>query len=62
MVDVRAADRVDKAAAEAFAATERACRAVVWEFVRAGAPDPVLMASMRWLSLPQAAVPAPGRR
>lgn len=50
VVDVRAADRVDEAAAEAFASTERACRAVDWEFVRAGVPDPVLMANMRWLS------------
>lgn len=30
VVDVRAADRVDDAAAKAFAATERACRAVDW--------------------------------
>ncbi|MEU1834166.1 TnsA-like heteromeric transposase endonuclease subunit [Streptomyces rimosus] len=50
VVDVRAADRVDEAAAEAFAATERACRAVGWEFVRAGVADPVPMANMRWLS------------
>ena len=50
VVDVRAADRVDETAAEAFAATERACGAVDWEFVRAGVPDPVLMANMRWLS------------
>ncbi|MGM0346423.1 TnsA-like heteromeric transposase endonuclease subunit [Streptomyces sp. Adlamb9] len=50
VVDVRAADRVDEAAAEAFAATERACRAVDWEFERVGVRDPVLMANMRWLS------------
>ncbi|WP_327287533.1 TnsA-like heteromeric transposase endonuclease subunit [Streptomyces sp. NBC_01198] len=50
VVDVRAADRVDDAAAEAFAATARACRAVAWEFERAGVPDPVPMANMRWLS------------
>jgi hypothetical protein len=50
VVDVRAADRVDEAAAESFAATERACRAAGWEFVRAGVPDPVLMANTRWLS------------
>ncbi|MER5463039.1 hypothetical protein ABT010_20615 [Streptomyces sp. NPDC002668] len=37
-------------AAEAFAATEPACRAVDWEFVRAGVPDAVLMAKLRWLS------------
>ncbi len=50
VVDVRADDRVDDAAAEAFAATERACRAVGWEFTHAGVADPVLMANMRWLS------------
>lgn len=50
VVDVRAGDRVDEVAAEAFAATGLACRAVGWEFVRAGVPDPVLMANMRWLS------------
>ncbi|WP_030061849.1 MULTISPECIES: TnsA-like heteromeric transposase endonuclease subunit [Streptomyces] len=50
VVDVRAGDRIDEAAAESFEATARACRAVGWEFVRAGVPDPVLMANMRWLS------------
>ncbi|MFC9636807.1 TnsA-like heteromeric transposase endonuclease subunit [Streptomyces mirabilis] len=50
VVDVRAGDQIDEASAEAFAATERACRAVGWEFVRVGVPDPVLMANMRWLS------------
>jgi hypothetical protein len=30
--------------------TERACRAVGWKFMRAGVPDPLLMANMRWLS------------
>ncbi|MGW0558025.1 hypothetical protein ACWDZ6_28250 [Streptomyces sp. NPDC002926] len=49
MVDVRAADRVDEAA-EAFAATELACRAVDWEFVPGRVPDAVLMANLRWLS------------
>ncbi|WP_406430457.1 TnsA-like heteromeric transposase endonuclease subunit [Streptomyces sp. NBC_00631] len=50
VVDVRAADRVDDAAAEAFETTERACRSVDWEFGRVGAVDPVLMGNMRWLS------------
>ncbi|MEV8312396.1 TnsA-like heteromeric transposase endonuclease subunit [Streptomyces flavidovirens] len=50
VVDVRADDRIDDAAAGAFEAAERACRAVGWEFVRVGVPDPVLMANMRWLS------------
>jgi hypothetical protein len=50
VVDVRAADRLDEAAVDAFKATERACRAVGWEFRRVGAVDPVLMGNMRWLS------------
>ncbi|MGA5568545.1 TnsA-like heteromeric transposase endonuclease subunit [Streptomyces pseudogriseolus] len=50
VVDVRAGDRIDQAAAESFEETERACRAVGWEFVRVGEPDPVLMANVRWLS------------
>ncbi|MEU4119063.1 TnsA-like heteromeric transposase endonuclease subunit [Kitasatospora sp. NPDC028055] len=50
VVDVRADDRIDRTDAEAFAATERACRAVGWEFVRVGEPEPVLMENVRWLS------------
>ncbi|MFI5746929.1 TnsA-like heteromeric transposase endonuclease subunit [Streptomyces sp. NPDC051644] len=50
VVDVRAGDRIDEATAGAFEATERACRAVGWQFVHVGVPDPVLMANMRWLS------------
>ena len=50
VVDVRADDQVDQAAAESFEATERACRAVGWEFVRAGVPAPVFMANVRWLA------------
>lgn len=50
IVDVRAGDRIDEATAGAFEATELACRAVGWKFVRVGVPDPVLMANMRWLS------------
>ncbi|WNI20051.1 TnsA-like heteromeric transposase endonuclease subunit [Actinacidiphila sp. ITFR-21] len=50
VVDVRADDQVDKAAAESFAATEDACRAAGWEFVRVGVPDPVFMANVRWLA------------
>ncbi|GGR80488.1 hypothetical protein GCM10010269_19530 [Streptomyces humidus] len=50
VVDVRADDRVDDAASESFEAMELACRAVGWEFVRAGAPDPVFMANVRWLA------------
>ncbi|MFF7191390.1 TnsA-like heteromeric transposase endonuclease subunit [Streptomyces sp. NPDC008222] len=47
VVDVRAADRVDDGAAESFEAMEMACRAVGWEFVQAGTPDPVFMANVR---------------
>ncbi|MFD5565867.1 TnsA-like heteromeric transposase endonuclease subunit [Kitasatospora griseola] len=50
VVDVRAGNRIERADAEAFAATERACRAVGWEFVRVGEPDPVVMENVRWLS------------
>ncbi|MFI1204842.1 TnsA-like heteromeric transposase endonuclease subunit [Streptomyces sp. NPDC020883] len=50
VVDVRAEDQVDERTAEAFAATERACSAVGWEFVHVGAPDPVFMANVRWLA------------
>ncbi|MGW3042728.1 TnsA-like heteromeric transposase endonuclease subunit [Kitasatospora sp. NPDC001159] len=50
VVDVRASDRIERADAEAFAATERACRAVGWEFVRVGEPEPVFMENVRWLS------------
>ncbi|MGV9881224.1 TnsA-like heteromeric transposase endonuclease subunit [Streptomyces sp. NPDC003006] len=50
VVDVRAEDDMDERTREAFAATERACEAVGWEFEWAGRPDPVLMANVRWLS------------
>ncbi|MER6196088.1 TnsA-like heteromeric transposase endonuclease subunit [Streptomyces sp. NPDC001586] len=50
VVDVRAEDDLDEETKEAFAATEHACRAVGWEFVWAGRPDPVFMANVRWLA------------
>ena len=50
VVDVRADDQVDDGAAESFEAMEMACRAVGWEFVQAGTPDPVFMANVRWLA------------
>ncbi|CAL9633132.1 hypothetical protein SUDANB43_06109 [Streptomyces sp. enrichment culture] len=50
VVDVRAEDQVDERTAEAFAATERACSAVGWDFVHIGIPDQVLMANLRWLA------------
>ncbi|MCX5522692.1 TnsA-like heteromeric transposase endonuclease subunit [Streptomyces bobili] len=50
VVDVRAAEDMDQRTREAFAATERACEAVGWEFEWVGRPDPVLMANVRWLA------------
>ena len=50
MVDVRAGDRVDERTAEAFAATERACSTVGWEFRHVGVPGPALMTNLRWLA------------
>ncbi|WP_146065895.1 TnsA-like heteromeric transposase endonuclease subunit [Streptomyces sp. SM13] len=50
VVDVRDEDDVDERTAEAFAATERACSAVGWEFAHVGVPDPVFMANLRWLA------------
>ncbi|WP_244178875.1 TnsA-like heteromeric transposase endonuclease subunit [Streptomyces rubellomurinus] len=50
VVDVRAEDGMDEETHEAFAATERACRAVGWEFEWARRPEPVFMANVRWLA------------
>ena len=50
IVDVRAEDDMDEATRESFAATERACAAVGWEFEWVGRPEPVFMANVRWLS------------
>lgn len=50
VADVRAEDQVDEPTAEAFAAAERACSAVGWDFVHVGVPDPVFMANLRWLA------------
>jgi hypothetical protein len=50
VVDVRAEDDMDEETGEAFAATERACRAVGWEFEWVGRPAPVFMANVRWLA------------
>ncbi|MFJ3180680.1 TnsA-like heteromeric transposase endonuclease subunit [Streptomyces sp. NPDC086796] len=50
VVNVRAEDDVDERTAEAFAATERVCSAVGWEFAHVGVPDPVFMANLRWLA------------
>ncbi|MFJ8828108.1 TnsA-like heteromeric transposase endonuclease subunit [Streptomyces sp. NPDC102467] len=50
VIDVRADDRIEERDAAAFAATERACSEVGWEFRRVGVPDPVFMANVRWLA------------
>jgi hypothetical protein len=50
VVDVRAEDDMDEETREAFAATERACKAVGWEFEWLGCPGRVFMANVRWLS------------
>lgn len=50
VVDVRAVDDMDERTVEAFAATERACRAVGWEFEWVGRPESVFMANVRWLA------------
>jgi hypothetical protein len=50
VVDVRADDRIVPADAEAFEAMAAACATVGWQFRRVGAPDPILVANVRWLS------------
>ncbi|MFJ4688256.1 TnsA-like heteromeric transposase endonuclease subunit [Streptomyces sp. NPDC088789] len=50
LVDFRAEDQVEDRIAEAFAATERACSAVGWEFRHVGGPNSALMANLRWLA------------
>lgn len=50
VVDVRAADRIAPAGAEAFAVTARACQSVGWRFRQVGTVDPVLTANLRWLA------------
>jgi hypothetical protein len=50
VVDVRPAGRVRPRDAAAFAATERACAAVGWQFRLVHEPDPVRMANLRWLA------------
>ncbi|MEU6177914.1 TnsA-like heteromeric transposase endonuclease subunit [Streptomyces coeruleorubidus] len=50
VVDCRPLDRVKPRDAEAFAATERACREIGWEFRLVGAPEAVQLANVRWLS------------
>jgi hypothetical protein len=50
VIDVRADDRIEPGDAEAFAATERACSSVGWEFRRVGVPGAVRAANLRWLA------------
>lgn len=50
VVDVRAEEDMDERTREAFAAIERACAAVGWQFEWVGRPDPVFMANVRWLA------------
>ena len=61
VVDVRADDNIAQQDAEAFAVTARMCREAGWEFRRAGEPEPVLAANLRWLGgyrHPRAGAPA----
>jgi hypothetical protein len=50
VIDVRPDDRIEPRDAEAFAATERACREVGWVFRRTPGPGLVLAANVRWLA------------
>jgi hypothetical protein len=50
VIDVRADDSIEPADAEAFAATERACRSVGWAFRRTAGPEALLAANVRWLA------------
>jgi hypothetical protein len=61
VIDVRADDRIAPVDAEAFAATESACRAAGWVFRRVGELAPVLAGNVRWLSRYRHPRYAPGR-
>ncbi len=50
VIDVRPDDRIERRDAEAFAATERACREAGWVFRRTAGPGAVLAANVRWLA------------
>ena len=50
VIDVRPDDRIEPRDAEAFAATERACREAGWLFRRTAGPGAVLAANVRWLA------------
>jgi len=50
VIDVRPDDRIGPRDAEAFTATEGACREVGWVFRRTAGPGVVLAANVRWLA------------
>jgi hypothetical protein len=50
VIDCRPADRIKPRDAAAFAATERACELVGWEYRLVSEPDPVLRTNVRWLA------------
>lgn len=50
VVDVRAEERIAPKDAEAFEVTRLVCAQAGWGFERLGAPDPALLANVRWLS------------
>jgi hypothetical protein len=50
VLDCRPDERIEPTDAEAFAATERACALVGWEYRRVGAVEPVLVENLRWLA------------
>ena len=50
VVDVRPDDRIPLRDAETFAVTAAACESAGWDYRRSGALDPVLAATVRWLS------------
>ncbi|MFE6848809.1 TnsA-like heteromeric transposase endonuclease subunit [Streptomyces sp. NPDC057686] len=50
VVDVRPDHRIEPRDTVKFLATAAACATVGWDFRRAGTPDAVLMANVRWLA------------
>jgi len=50
VIDCRPDDRIKPRDAVAFAATERVCEWLGWQYRRLGAADPVVTGNVRWLS------------
>jgi hypothetical protein len=50
VLDVRARERVEEMDSEVFAATERACTMVGWDFRRKDVLDPIFAVHLRWLA------------